>query len=168
VSATGSLASYHIGTHVFEITLLKLVIGILIICFSFLEILPRFQSITISRPLLPIGGVVSGFFGGLSGHQGALRSAFLIKAGLSKQAFLGTRVVIACLVDLTRISVYAAVFGAAWHTADPGLIIAATLAAFSGAWLGNKWVKKMELKTLNVIVNVCLVAFGIALCLGLI
>lgn len=39
---------------------------------------------------LPLGGLLSGFFGGLSGNQGALRSAFLLKAGLSKEAFIAT------------------------------------------------------------------------------
>ena len=29
-----------------------------------------------------------GYFGGLSGHQGALRSAVLIRSGLSKEAFI--------------------------------------------------------------------------------
>ena len=32
----------------------------------------------------------SGFFGGLSGMQGALRSAFLARAGLSKEAFVAS------------------------------------------------------------------------------
>src|SRR4030065_529039 len=42
---------------------------------------------------LVLGGALSGFCGGLSGNQGAFRSAFLIKAGLDKQAFVGTSVV---------------------------------------------------------------------------
>jgi hypothetical protein len=36
---------------------------------------------------------LSGFFGGLSGHQGAFRRAFLIKP-LTKKSFLATKVVI--------------------------------------------------------------------------
>ena len=40
---------------------------------------------------------MSGFLGGLSGHQVALRSAFLIKCGLTKESFLGSGIVIACL-----------------------------------------------------------------------
>jgi len=59
------------------------------------------------RRYLPLGGVLSGFFGGLSGHQGALRSAFLIRCGLSQEAFVATGIVAACLVDLARLAVYA-------------------------------------------------------------
>ena len=56
---------------------------------------------------LPLGGILSGFFGGLSGHQGALRSAFLIKAGLSKESFIVTGIVVSMFIDFTRLSVYA-------------------------------------------------------------
>lgn len=48
-------------------------------------------------------GALSGFFGGLSGHQGALRTAFLIRAGLPKEVFVGTMVVSAVVVDLSRL-----------------------------------------------------------------
>lgn len=43
----------------------------------------------------------SGFFGGLSGNQGTFRSAFLIKAGLSKEALIGTAIVVSAFVDVT-------------------------------------------------------------------
>ncbi len=38
---------------------------------------------------------MTGFFGGLSGMQGAMRSAFLAKSGLGKEAFIATGAVIA-------------------------------------------------------------------------
>jgi uncharacterized protein len=60
--------------------------------------------------LLKLGGLLSGFFGGLSGLQGAIRSAFLVKSGLSKEAYIGTAVILACLIDITRLSVYATCF----------------------------------------------------------
>jgi hypothetical protein len=47
-----------------------------------------------------VGGILSGFFGGLSGIQGAIRSAFLVKSGLKKEAYIATGVVIACFVDI--------------------------------------------------------------------
>ncbi|WP_020588204.1 hypothetical protein [Desulfobacter curvatus] len=47
-----------------------------------------------------------GFFGGLSRHQGALRSAFLSKAGGSTQAFVVTNAMIGFIVDMTRIATY--------------------------------------------------------------
>jgi hypothetical protein len=39
-------------------------------------------------------------------NQGALRTVFLIRANLSKESFIATGVVIACIVDVIRLSVY--------------------------------------------------------------
>jgi uncharacterized protein len=69
----------------------KLVVAILITIFSVLEINKSLNNISLPIKLMPIGGILSGFFGGLSGHQGALRSIFLLKAGLSKEQFVATR-----------------------------------------------------------------------------
>lgn len=51
---------------------------------------------------LPLGRLVSGFFGGLSGNQGAFRASFLLGVGLTKESFIATGVVPACLVDASR------------------------------------------------------------------
>ena len=53
---------------------------------------------------------MSGFIGGVSGHQGALRSAFLLrfKASITKESFIATNVVIAVFVDVVRLAVYCA------------------------------------------------------------
>lgn len=42
---------------------------------------------------------------GLYGNQGALRSAFLLRGGLSKESLIATVIVIACIADYTRITV---------------------------------------------------------------
>ncbi len=86
--------------------------------------------------------LLSGFFGGLSGHQGALRSAFLAKSGLSTERFVGSNAVIGFLVDLTRISVYVGLFAAAGgNLGDFGgwpLVITGSLAAFCGVMTGKR------------------------------
>ena len=51
-------------------------------------------------------------FGGLSGHQGAFRSMFLLKSGLILQRFIATGVVLAVLVDVARMLVYGWSFSA--------------------------------------------------------
>ena len=111
---------------------------------------------------------MSGFFGGLSGHQGALRSAFLIKAGLTKESFIATGVVISLLVDIPRIVLYG-VSLPELHLMDNRLLLAtAVLAAFGGAWLGNRWLKKMTLGLVQTLVAVMLLAIAAALGSGLI
>lgn len=48
----------------------KLAIGSLILVFAVLEMSPRFARLSVPKRFLPWGGLLSGFFGGLSGHQG--------------------------------------------------------------------------------------------------
>ena len=158
------LVTYQIAGHSFQITPVKLIVSILMVFFALLELIPRFEKISFEKKYLPLGGVMSGFFGGLSGHQGALRSAFLIKAGLSKEGFIGTGVVIACIVDITRISIYSSKLLFTGISDNSILLLAAVISAFIGAFIGNRLVKKVTMRVIQIIVSVML--FGIALGLG--
>ena len=111
---------------------------------------------------------MSGFFGGLSGHQGALRSAFLIKAGLSKESFIATGVVISLMVDIPRIVMYGLTLPGLHLGGNRSLLAAAVLAAFAGAWLGNRLMRKVTLRLVQVLVAVMLLAIAAALGSGLI
>ena len=142
----------------------KAVVAVLMIAFGLLELFPLFQRLTFEPRLLPIGGVLSGFFGGLSGHQGAFRSAFLIKCGLSKEQLIATGVVIACLVDVSRMVVYASQFAALGVQERGLLLVAATLSAFVGAWGGARLLKRVTMRGIQLLV--ALLLLGIALGLG--
>ena len=85
-------------------------ISILFIIFAIVDLIPQVKKINFDKKHLPVGGFLSGFFGGLSGNQGALRSAFLVKHGLEKSVFVATTVAISSLVDITRLSVYSTNF----------------------------------------------------------
>ncbi|MBI5652922.1 MAG: sulfite exporter TauE/SafE family protein [Chloroflexi bacterium] len=165
------LATYALGARTYEITPVKLIIGIVIVVFALFDLLPRFQKLAFDRKYLPLGGIVSGFFGGLSGNQGALRSAFLIKAGLNKDAFIGTGTVAAVIVDLARLIVYGAGFYATQFAQLDleigGLVLAATVAAFLGSYLGARLVKKVTLGALQLIVGVLLIVIGVGMASGL-
>ena len=105
-------------------------IAVLLIFFSIMEVAPFFKNVQMGKDKLIIGGILSGFFGGLSGHQGALRSAFLIKSNLGKEAFIATGIVIACMVDLSRLGVYIPRFSDIGSNDNIVLVIAATASAF--------------------------------------
>lgn len=164
----GDLATYSIGSSTFTVEVFKLIMAIVIAAFTILEALPQFRAMVLPKSWLPAGGLISGFFGGLSGHQGALRSAFLIKSGLTKEEFIGTRVVVAILVDTTRITVYAFYLKMAWEEFDYVLLIIATLSAFYGAWIGNKMMKSTTMKVVHDIVTVTLLIFALLLGAGII
>ena len=77
------VASYELLGQERELHLVKMVIGLVIVGFALLELSPRFEALAFPPRFLVLGGLISGFFGGLSGNQGAFRSAFLLKSGLA-------------------------------------------------------------------------------------
>jgi len=158
---------YQMFGKTFEVYPVKFIISVLLILFATIDLIPFFNKIQFGKDKLPLGGVLSGFFGGLSGNQGALRTAFLIKAGLSKQAFIGTAVVVSTFVDFTRLSVYASRISNSGIEENLPLVICATLAAISGAYLGNILLKKVTLKFLQIVVAIMLILISIALGAGL-
>lgn len=162
------LFSYSIGNKTFEVDPVKFTISILLIFFAVIDLIPFFNKLQFGRDKLPLGGALSGFFGGLSGNQGALRTAFLIKAGLSKEAFIATAVVVSTFVDLTRLSVYATRFSKAGLQENLTLVISATLAGIAGAYIGNRLLKKVTLKFMQVLIAIMLILLSIALGAGLI
>lgn len=152
----------------FAVTPVKLIIAILLLFFALLEILPVMQKVQFGGRRLMLGGILSGFFGGLAGIQGAFRSAFLIKSGLSKEAFIATGVIIAALVDMTRLSVYATRYANAGLSENMTLLIIAILAALTGALIGKALLKKVTLKGIQLLVAVMLILVAVALGTGLI
>lgn len=168
LSDTMPLAQYNLWGNVHEITPLKLIIALLLIVFSLFEIVPKLANLKFSQKYMLLGGALSGFFGGLSGNQGALRSAFLLRANLSKEAFIATGVVIACMIDVSRLTIYSKGIMAVSSQLNYNLLLTATLSAFAGAYLGNKFLKKITIETLQYMVAFMLILFSILLGLGII
>jgi uncharacterized membrane protein YfcA len=162
------LTEYSLNDKVFQVTLMKIIVAILLIFFALFELIPKLKNLQFAEKYLPIGGILSGFFGGLSGHQGALRSAFLTKVGLSKEAFIATGVIIACMIDVSRMSVYFTNISKVKDSLNWNLIIVATLAAFIGVYFGNKLVKKITINTIQKIVAFMIILFAIGLGFGII
>jgi uncharacterized protein len=165
LSGITPLVTYQILGHNFQVLPMNLTVAVLIVFFAFWEIVPRLKKITFERKFLPLGGILSGFFGGLSGQQGALRTAFLIKSALTKEAFIASGVVIACMVDVVRIPIYINSFSDLESNKNIMLLVAATLSAFLGAFVANRWLKKVEMSMIQILVTVMM--FGVALALGM-
>jgi uncharacterized membrane protein YfcA len=165
---TVPLHTYYIGEKECNITSVKLVVSLLMIFFSFADISPCIINLKINKNTNLIGGLFSGFFGGISGHQGALRAIFLIKSGLSKESFIATGVAIGCLVDLTRLPVYFSNFSTSLLADNLLLISCATLCAFAGAVVGNSLLKKVTLPFMQKLVAVLIIFLSLALGAGII
>lgn len=165
------LLTYRLGERLLEVTAVKAVIGSLIVAFALLELSRRFHQYALPPRWLPVGGLLSGFFGGLSGNQGALRAPFLLKAGLSKEAFVATGVVSAVLVDLARLSVYGSGF-LGEHFARSGElgwpVLVATASAFAGAFIGKRMLGKVTYRQVQLVVAAAMLVIGLSLVSGLI
>jgi len=161
------LFSYTAFGKFIEVSPLKFIISILLILFASMDLIPYFSRLQFGKDKLPIGGALSGFFGGLSGNQGALRSAFLIKAGLTKEAFVGTAVVVSTFVDFTRLGMYATRFAKSGLTDNLTLVICATFAGIAGSYFGNRLLKKVTLHFLQITVAIMLILISLALGAGL-
>jgi uncharacterized membrane protein YfcA len=169
IPPVATYTTFH--NHTATVTWIGLVIGSLIAIFGVLEVMPVGAKLALPSRWLPVGGLISGFFGGLSGHQGALRSAFLVNSGLPPAALVATRAVIAVMVDVTRLIVYGIAISAAGRDAIASnwkLVALATGAAFLGAYSGSLLVRKVTLRALQVVVGVALTLFGLAMAAGLV
>lgn len=160
--------TYQLLGHQFQVLPVKLTVAVLMLFFALFELLPRFAEISVEKRYLPLGGLLSGFFGGLSGHQGALRSVFLLKAGLSKETFIATGVVITLMVDIPRIMVYSTSLPLLSSGGGLPLLAAAVLSAFFGAFVGNRLLKRVTLRAIQLMVAVMLLAISVGLAAGLI
>jgi len=165
--------SYALAGRVFQVSAVKALLAGLIFLFALFELLPFFRRLRFAVKYLPLGGLLSGFFGGLSGHQGALRSAFLVKTGIAPVAFVATNAAIGFIVDAARLTVYFAVLFPALTSGAvlPGgwpLVAVAIAGAFLGVAIGRRYIHKTSIAGLQTLVGVMLLGIAVALGLGLI
>lgn len=159
------LLTYQIGTKTYEVLLLNVIFSVVLIAFALIELIPSW-SLAFSKQSLWLGGAISGFFGGLSGHQGALRTAFLIKYKLDKEVFIATGIVVALVVDIVRSTVYFSQYKIGELSEQWYYIALALGAALLGAITGKLLLKKVKMKSLTIFISVAMIVFGVALSLG--
>ncbi len=165
------ITTWQLGARTCAVTPVGLVIGLLVVVFSAFELHPVSRSIGFDIRLMPLGGAISGFLGGLSGHQGAMRTAFLIRLGMDKEAFLGTGILCAILVDLARLSTYASLAGGpdiGGVGDQTSLVVAGALSAFAGSWIARRLLPKIEMQSIHLLVGVLLAVLGLAIMVGIV
>ncbi len=150
-----------------EATTLKMgpIFGAILMFFAILEFFN--WKLPVRGPwAMRIGGVLSGFFGGFSGHQGALRALFLSKLKIEPLVFVATTAIISLLVDLTRVSVY---FSGSWfgNYYPTSVMFICVPSALAGTLVGRKYIQKINHAKMSTIVGVALFAMGLAMLLGL-
>jgi len=160
--------TYEVFEYPLSITFVKLIIGLILILIGFNELTGLVKAEKIIIQHVPFGGLVSGFFGGLSGLQGAFRSYFLINLGLDKYGFIASSAVIAFLVDLSRLTIYLTSFQKIIQMSQPLLGTIIIFAALLGILTGNLLLEKVKMESIHNFVSYLLVFIGSVLSLGVI
>jgi uncharacterized membrane protein YfcA len=167
LSGLTSVVHYQLLGHQFEVLPVKAVIAVLLLGFVLFELRGSEAALQIERRYLPLGGVVSGFFGGLSGHQGAFRSAFLAKSGLTKHQFLGTSVVVACLVDLSRLVMYSTTLSLQRLGEQSVALLAIVASALLGTVLAARYIENVTMQVIRTLIATLLISIALGLGTGL-
>ena len=168
VSQLDALGTYTLFGSDHLITPVKLTAGILLILFATAEQVPFLKAHAFHRIGMAGGGLLSGFFGGLTGHQGAFRSAFLVQEKFSEKSFVATNAAVAVFVDATRLIIYGMTFDLILIKAQSTLVASATVASFLGVFLGAELLKKITIRFIQRLVATMMYALGVLLCAGLI
>ncbi len=128
LSAAGALAGAALYTRLGP-TALTRVLGALLLLTAIAQLTGWSSLWRPHGPLVGVFGLASGFFGGVAGNQGGLRSAALMAFRLTPVAFVATATATGVLVDAARLPIYL------WHTGDVLLSVWAPIAVATGGVL---------------------------------
>ena len=146
-------------------------VGILMVCFAGFIIV--FAIYSLIKPawslpnrngILVLGGALSGFTAGLIGLGGAIRSMFLISTDIKKEVYIATSAAIACVTDVTRITVY--VVNGSLDSQYYWYILPLIAIAFAGTQLGVKLLRRLPELVVKRVVLVMLALVGIRMLFG--
>jgi len=137
-----------------------LIFGILLLFAGFSGLFGFSKKMRLSGPWAWLAGGLSGFFGGLVGNQGGIRSAALLNFELAPEEYIATATGVALLVDVARVPVYVFTQGAQLLQIAPILGIA-TLGVLIGTFIGGWLLKKIPERIFTPIVSLALIAIGV-------
>ena len=122
---------------------LLVILGIALIVLPALTLSEKWTGYMMPESNDRVGGFGSGFMGGLSGHQGALRAMFLSRRMSNKMSYAATASILALCVDLSRIPVY--IFYRSEEVfSHYGLTVVLVISALLGARLGKVWLEDID------------------------
>ncbi|MEC7042707.1 MAG: sulfite exporter TauE/SafE family protein [Candidatus Thermoplasmatota archaeon] len=139
---------------------LLLIIGIFLVILPILTISEGWTGYRIPEANDRIGGFGSGFMGGLSGHQGALRAMFLKRRLSDKMSYAATASVLALCVDLTRSPVYI-IFNETEIIENFSLLLPLTISALLGVQVGKSFLERLKSDTIHFAIMIGIVCSGL-------
>lgn len=163
-----SYVIYHltINSIQYEVYILDFVLSIIILLFTFWDLLKMNRFFFRKFNINFLGGLLTGFFGGLSGHQGSIRSMFLTKFEFSPLVFSATSAMLSFCVDITRISSY---WTNMYHEEIPWrFVLIGIVFAIIGSFFGKIFLQKTEKKSFKIVLRFFLLSFAFCKLIGVI
>jgi len=112
------------------------------------------------RRMAWVAGALSGFFGGLVGNQGGIRSAALLGFDIRKEALVATATAVALIVDGARMPVYLVTEFRGILSAWP-LLVAAIIGVLLGTFWGVRLLRRIPERIYRKLLDVLILALGI-------
>jgi uncharacterized membrane protein YfcA len=158
---TGALLNTWASSRVLEI-----VFGCLLVLAGVSQVTGVAKRWRLRGALAWIGGALSGFFGGLVGNQGGIRTAAMLGFEVDKRQFVATTTAVALLIDMARVPVFIAFEGGALMTLLP-VIALATVGVVAGTLVGEKLLARIPEGIFRTLVGTLLLVLGISFLVGI-
>lgn len=161
LSAAGGLTGALL--HSFFVSgLLQIIFAIMLILAGIVGVLQVSKRLRFGKKGAAIAGLASGFFGGLVGEQGGIRSVALLNFDVEKEAFIATTTATGLIVDAVRMPVY---FLTLFSQVSQFLfiIILSSAAVITGTLAGNVVLKRIPEESFKRIVSLLILILGIFL-----
>lgn len=159
-SAAGGLTGALLNTWATS-RALELVFGCLLVLAGVSQVTGYAKRWRLRGTLAWLGGALSGFFGGLVGNQGGIRTAAMLGFEVDKRQFVATTTAVALLIDMARVPVYLVTETAAIARMWPMLLVA-TIGVVIGTLFGETLLARVPDQQFRVVVGVLLLALGVS------
>ncbi len=112
------------------------------------------------RRMAWVAGALSGFFGGLVGNQGGIRSAALLGFDVRKETLVATATAVALMVDGARMPVYLTLETRGVLSAWP-VLVTSVIGVLLGTFWGVRLLRRIREEMFRKLLNLLILGLGI-------
>jgi uncharacterized membrane protein YfcA len=160
-SAAGGIAGALLNTYATGRSL-AIVFGSLLVLAGASQLTGYAKRWRLRGALAWFGGALSGFFGGLVGNQGGIRTAAMLGFNVDKRQFVATTTAVALVIDVARVPIYLALEAKElWNLA--AMILPAAAGVVVGTLFGERLLAKVPEQRFRTVVGTLLLLLGLSI-----